>query len=143
MGDDLLDLEERLLQAIARPDLEAAAALLAEDLLVTTAGWIAEPADRSTWLAGLAGHQLDEFDLRGLATRSFGEVTVALVESTQSGRRAGEPWHHTFRYTDVWRRTQTGWVLAVRHASVVRPAAAGAAAESSPGLPPQGGGGDA
>jgi hypothetical protein len=82
---------------------------------------IAEPADKSTWLAGLGEHQLDEFELRLLAVRRYGNVGVVLAESAQKGRRSGERWEHMFRYTDVWLNRNARWLLAVRHASAVRP----------------------
>jgi len=121
-SDELFDAEHALLQALRRQDLDTLTALLADDFLITTAGWIAEPADKSTWLAGLAEHQLDEFELRLLAVRQHDNVAVVLAESAQKGSRSGEPWEHTFRYTDVWRRGSAGWLLAVRHASILRAA---------------------
>lgn len=120
--DELYDAEHALLQALQRQDLETVTLLLADDFVITTAGWITEPADRPTWLAGLADHQLDEFELRLLATRQYDNVAVVLAESAQKGSRSGEPWEQTFRYTDVWLSGNAGWLLAVRHASIVRPA---------------------
>lgn len=119
-SDELYDAEHALLQALRRQDIATLTALLADDFLITTAGWIAEPADKPTWLAGLAEHQLDEFELRLLAVRQHDNVAVVLAESAQKGSRSGEPWEHTFRYTDVWLRASAGWILAVRHASIVR-----------------------
>ena len=121
-SDELYDAEHALLRALRRQDLDMLTALLADDFLITTAGWIAEPADKPTWLAGLAEHQLDEFKLRLLAVRQHDNVAVVLAESAQKGSRSGEPWEHTFRYTDVWLRGSAGWLLAVRHASIVHPA---------------------
>jgi ketosteroid isomerase-like protein len=120
--DELYDAEHALLQALQRQDLDTVTALLADDFLITTAGWIAEPADKPTWLAGLAEHQLYEFELRLLAKRQYDNVAVVLAESAQKGSRAGEPWEHTFRYTDVWRSGNAEWLLAVRHASIIRAA---------------------
>lgn len=86
-------------------------------LLITSAGWMAEPADKPTSLAGLPQHKLHDYDLRLLAVRRYGDTAVALVESTQKGSsNAGELWKHTFRYTDVWVRRHEGWLFAVRHA---------------------------
>jgi ketosteroid isomerase-like protein len=121
-SDELYDAEHALLQALQRQDLDTLTASLTDDFVITTAGWIAEPADKPTWLAGLAEHQLDEFELRLLAVRRYDNVSVVLAESAQKGSRSGERWEHTFRYTDVWLRGNTGWLLAVRHASIVRPA---------------------
>jgi len=117
--DELYQAERALLQALQGRDLSALAALLTDDFLITTAGWISEPADKPTWLAGVAEHQLDEFDLRLLALRMYDDIAVVLAQSAQKGIRSGEPWELTFRYTDVWRRMDDGWLLAVRHASVV------------------------
>jgi len=118
MDADLLDAERRLLAAIQRQDLAAVDALLAADFLITTAGWLPGPADKPTWLAGLAEHRLDDFDLRLLAERRYGDVAVVVVESAQRGVRNGAPWDFTFRYTDVWvLAPDGGWRLAVRHAS--------------------------
>jgi ketosteroid isomerase-like protein len=116
----LYEAEHAVLEAMKRHDVDALAALLTDDFLITTAGWIAEPADKATWLAGFGEHQLDEFDLRLLAVRRYDNAAVALAESAQKGMFRGERWQHTFRYTDVWMRRADGWLLAVRHASIVR-----------------------
>jgi ketosteroid isomerase-like protein len=121
-SDELYNAEHALLQALQRQDLDALTALLTDDFVITTAGWIAEPADKPTWLAGLTEHQLDEFDLRLLTVRRYDNVAVVLAESAQKGNRSGQPWEHTFRYTDVWVAGNAGWLLAVRHASAIRPA---------------------
>jgi ketosteroid isomerase-like protein len=121
-SDELYNAEHALLQALQRQDLDALTALLSDDFVITTAGWIAEPANKPTWLAGLAEHQLDEFDLRLLLVRRYDTVAVVLAESAQKGNRSGQPWEHTFRYTDVWVAGNAGWILAVRHASAIRPA---------------------
>ena len=111
--------ESRLLAALQRADLAAVAELLRDDFLITTAGWLPEPVDKSTWLAQLADSMvLDRFTLRLVASRRFGDVAVALVESEQSGTHAGTPFSMTFRYTDTWVLDDSGWRLAVRHASV-------------------------
>jgi ketosteroid isomerase-like protein len=121
-SDELYNAEHALLQALQRQDLDALTALLTDDFVITTAGWIAEPTDKPTWLAGLAEHQLDEFDLRLLMVRRYGNVAVVLAESAQKGNRSGQSWEHAFRYTDVWVAGKDGWLLAVRHASAIRPA---------------------
>ena len=117
--DELELAESRLLSALQHADLAAAAELLRDDFLITTAGWIPEPVDKSTWLAGLSGRMtLDSFSLRLLAARRFGDTAVALVESQQSGTHDGAPFSMAFRYTDTWVLEDDMWRLAVRHASV-------------------------
>lgn len=116
--DELEQAESRLLEALQRADLAGAAELLRDDFLITTAGWLPEPVDKSTWLAELsASMTLDRFTLRLIASRRFGDSAVALVESEQSGAHAGTPFSMTFRYTDTWVIGDGVWRLAVRHAS--------------------------
>jgi len=118
--DELEKAERELLGALSRSDTGAAAALLRDDFLITTAGWIAEPVGKNVWLDSLTEQMtLDSFDLRLLATQQFGDVAVALVESMQEGTHNGEPFSLTFRYTDVWVREGSRWALATRHASIV------------------------
>lgn len=114
--DELYDAEHALLRALQRRDFDAVTLLLADDFLITTAGWIAEPANKPTWLAGFGEHQLDEFELRLLATRRYDHV----AESAQKGSRSGEPWEHTFRYTDVWLSGSKG-VAPFRPSRIDRP----------------------
>ena len=119
--DGLEESERELLSALSRSDINAAAALLRDDFLMTTAGWIAEPVGKNAWLDSLTEQiTLDSFDLRLLATQQFGDVAIALVESMQEGTHNGEPFSLTFRYTDVWVRGDSGWALATRHASIVQ-----------------------
>jgi len=117
--DELELAESRLLSALQRGHLGDAAGLLRDDFLITTAGWIPEPVDKATWLAGLAGAMtLDSFTLRLVAARRFGNTAVALVESRQSGTHDGAPFSMTFRYTDTWvLEDDDVWRLAIRHAS--------------------------
>jgi len=118
--DDLERAERELLDALRRGDLAAVADVLRDDFLITTAGWLAEPAGKRAWLAALSGQMtLDEFDLRLIAARRYGDVAVVLAESSQTGTHNDAPYSMTFRYTDVWVREGTGWRLATRHASGV------------------------
>ena len=116
--DDLETVERKLLQALQLGDLSASASLLRDDFLITTAGWLPEPVGKRTWLDALTGRMtLDDFDLRLIATRTYGDVAVLLVESRQKGTHDGAPFAMTFRYTDVWVLENAGWRLAIRHAS--------------------------
>ena len=113
-------MESELLAALQRGDSTAASALLRDDFLITTAGWIAEPVGKDAWLASLASRvTLDSFDVRVLATQRFGTVGVVIAESAQKGTHDGEPFALTFRYTDVWVQDESRWALATRHASIV------------------------
>jgi ketosteroid isomerase-like protein len=116
--DELEAVERELLCALQRGDASASANLLRDDFLITTAGWLPEPVGKRAWLEGLGGRMtLDEFDLRLIATRKYGDVAVVLAESRQKGTHDGAPFAMTFRYTDVWVLRGAGWRLATRHAS--------------------------
>ena len=119
--DELERAERRLLEALSRGDVDAVAAFLHDDFLITTAGWIREPVGRQVWLDSAVAERmsLDSFDLRLLATQRFGDVAVVLVESQQEGTHHGQPFSLLFRYTDVWVGAESGWTLATRHASIV------------------------
>jgi ketosteroid isomerase-like protein len=118
--NELEQAERALLDALSRSDMDAAAALLYDEFLITTAGWIAEPVGKQAWLDSLAERMtLDSFDLRLLATQRFGNVAVVLAESAQEGTHDRTPFSLTFRYTDVWVRGDAGWALGTRHASIV------------------------
>jgi ketosteroid isomerase-like protein len=118
--NELEQAERDLLDALSRGDMGAAAALLCDEFLITTAGWIAEPVAKQAWLDSLAERMtLDSFDLRLLATQRFGDVAVVLAESAQEGTHDGAPFSLMFRYTDVWVGGDSGWALATRHASIV------------------------
>ena len=118
--NELERLERELLESLSRRDLDAVGALLRDDFLISTAGWIPQPVGKQAWLDALAGPMaLQSFDLRLLATQQFGDVAVAIAESTQEGTHDAEHFSLTFRYTDVWVRDDRGWALATRHASIV------------------------
>ena len=71
--DELERVERELLGALGRADLNAASALLHDDFLITTAGWIAEPVGKEAWLGSLSERMtLESFDLRLLATQRCG-----------------------------------------------------------------------
>lgn len=120
--DELELVESRLLAALQRADTAEVAELLRDDFIITTAGWLPEPVDKTTWLAE-ASHRmtLDRFTLRLVASRRFGDTAVAVVESDQSGTHDRRPFSMTFRYTDTWVLEDDRWRLAVRHASAAPP----------------------
>ena len=113
-------LESAVLQAIVDRRWDALSDLLDEDFVITTAGWLAEPAGKAAWVREAeARHELHDFSIESVVERSFADTCVALVLSTQTVTWQGERQEFRFRYTDVWRRADERWLLAVRHASMV------------------------
>lgn len=109
-------------RAVRDRDWSAARALMRDDFLITTAGWIDAPIGPDAWLESLAGrYALETFDYDEIVVRDFGEVAVVLSRSTQTGTMTdtGTAWSETFRYTDVWVRDDSGdWRIATRHAGI-------------------------
>ncbi len=94
--------------------------LLSDDFVITTAGWLDAPAGKMEWVREVeARHELHGFTIESLVHRQLQGAWIALVLSTQTATWRGERRDFRFRYTDVWRPTRDGWLLSVRHASLV------------------------
>jgi ketosteroid isomerase-like protein len=94
---------------------------LDEDFVITTAGWLDQPAAKQDWIDELAArHLLEDFNIHTVDVRDMGNVAIVLVLSTQSATWKGAAFTGRFRYTDVWCQNDAGtWRLAVRHASLL------------------------
>ena len=113
-------LEHQLMCAMRDADAVALDLLLTDTFVITTAGWLREPATKQTWIEALSQHSLTGFVIHDVAVRGYGPVSVALVHSTQSGSFRGGAYTHEFRYTDVWRlQGEKDWKLDVRHATLL------------------------
>jgi ketosteroid isomerase-like protein len=121
MDVDFRQLEAGILHAIVQRDWDSLSEQLDDDFVITTAGWLQSPATKQTWLAEIAErHLVHRFDIQTLETHDLGSVVVVLMLSTQWATWKGAPFKGDFRYTDVWRASDTGtWRLAVRHASLL------------------------
>ncbi len=121
MQPDFHQLETDLLACLIRHDLVALAAMLTDEFVITTAGWIQDPVDRDTWLAEMAGSAtLETATVHSVITRRYDGCVVVLALSSQAGVHQGQAFDMDFRYTDVWVRGEGDqWLLDVRHAGVV------------------------
>ena len=121
MDTDYRALEHELFCAMRDVDAVALNLILSDTFVITTAGWLREPATKQTWIDGLSQHSLTDFDIHDVVVRRYGPVSVALVHSTQSGSFRGASYTHEFRYTDVWWfQGDKNWQLDVRHATLLR-----------------------
>jgi ketosteroid isomerase-like protein len=117
---DFLALESSILTAIVDLQWGTLADRLDDDFVITTAGWLEQPATKQEWIAGLtSGLRLHRFAIDSVEEHDLGSVVVVLVLSTQTVTWEGEERDFRFRYTDVWRQRDDDWALAVRHASLV------------------------
>jgi hypothetical protein len=117
---NIATLEARVLEAIVDKDWSALADLLCDDFVITTAGWLAEPCTKATWIREVSErHDLLEFEFHSVDLRQAPGVTVALVSSRQRAIWKGEPFEGIFRYTDVWVPGEHHSLLLARHAALV------------------------
>jgi ketosteroid isomerase-like protein len=120
MTRDIQTLEAMVLQAVVDKDWLALADLLCDDFVITTAGWLTEPCSKRTWIREVSErHDLRGFDLHSVDLRQAGDVTVALVSSTQRAIWKGAPFEGLFRYTDVWCPGAHHPQLLARHATLI------------------------
>jgi ketosteroid isomerase-like protein len=121
MVPDFLQLESSILAAAVDRRWDRLASLLDEDFVITTAGWLDEPATKHVWINEVSTrHEVHQFDIHSVDVHDMGNVAVVLVLSTQWATWENSPFKGRFRYTDVWRQADSGnWRLAVRHASLV------------------------
>ena len=120
MNGEVLNSEVWLLDALRDGDWPAVDELLAEDMLITTAGWLREPVDEITWMREVRNqHSLHSYEVTDSHVRRYGSVIIVLLLSRQRGARHGHPWDATLRYTDIWTQRGPMWRLSIRHASVV------------------------
>lgn len=121
MVPDFLQLETSILTAIVDRRWDRLADLLDDDFVITTAGWLEDPASKQVWINEVsARHLVHKFEVHSVDVHDMGSVAVVLVLSTQWATWKNSPFKGEFRYTDVWRQADSGsWRLAVRHASLV------------------------
>jgi ketosteroid isomerase-like protein len=121
MPPDFQEFERSILQSVVDKRWADLAELLHDDFVITTAGWLTEPASKQTWITEVAErHLLHGFDIHSIDVRDMGTVAVVLVLSTQRATWKDASFEGVFRYTDVWRTDESGgWRLAVRHASLL------------------------
>ena len=120
MRHDIPTLEAMLLQTIVDKNWTGLADVLNDDFVITTAGWLSEPCTKAAWIKEVSEqHDLRAFELRSVDLRKAGDVTVALVSSTQRAIWKGAPFEGLFRYTDVWCPGPHHEQLLVRHATLV------------------------
>ncbi len=117
--DTVVELEERLAQAMRTSDVPVLDELLADDLLFTNhlGLVVTKQEDLDVHRSGLL--RLDSLIASDRRIRTLGNVAVVAVRVQLAGSHAGNPFEGTFRYTRVWARLGVRWRIVAAHASVV------------------------
>ena len=114
MTDQVLALEERWAKAISDCDLSAAARILDDDFILTSAIWRDREITKQEWLETLRDLSTRAISCHDFEARTFGDIAVA------TGRLHWEAiWKDTdvsddYLVTDVWVSREGGWRVAWR-----------------------------
>lgn len=117
--DVVLELEERLAQAMRSSDVPVLDELLADDLLFTNHQGlvVTKQEDLAVHRSGLL--KLDSLSATDRQVRRLGPVALVSVRVQLAGSHAGNPFEGSFRYTRVWAIQGDRGQIVAAHASVV------------------------
>lgn len=119
---EIEDLETRLMNAVARRDLETLELLLGDDFTLTTGRPGREVRSRSEWLRVTRDeYTIEAYEFDELVVQHYGACAIARSRYRQTGRMGGEDRTATYRMTDVWVQMPDGWRLQARHAQPLEP----------------------
>jgi ketosteroid isomerase-like protein len=119
-SDEIVALEEQLMDAVRKRDIDALDSLLGADFTLTTGRPGNEVRKRDEWIrVTLHDYVLEDYAFEELVVQHYGGCAVARSRYRQRGRMGEQPRNTTYRMTDVWVRMPDGWKLQARHAQPV------------------------
>lgn len=115
----VLELEERLEQAMRCSDVPVLDELLADDLLFTNHQGlvVSKQEDLDVHRSGLL--KLDSLLMSERSIRPLGDVAVVAVRVQLAGRHADTAFEAAFRFTRVWALQGERWRIVAAHASAL------------------------
>ena len=115
----IVEVEQRLQEAMLNSSVEELDCLLAPDLLFTNhLGMVTtKEADLSAHASGAV--KIDSLDISDRRMRLLGDVAVVVVRVEIAGVFMGTPASGVFQFTRVWRQGAKGWQVVVGHSSLV------------------------
>lgn len=121
----LIELENRMMQAVLDRDSLAMDSLIGEDFLLTSSessGYLMPKIQYVTGSMNSEVLQVDSFRFHDFNVRVFSDRNTAIVhnridwKSTYRGKR----WDADFLMTDVWMKREGQWKIVARHSSYPR-----------------------
>lgn len=79
---------------------------------------------REHWLSVMPSYEIQEMTLDDIRVSVYGEIAIVTLLWTQRAIVQGGDRSGTFFITDIWRKTDKGWLVAERHSSRPEPATA-------------------
>ncbi|BAZ44938.1 hypothetical protein NIES4102_19550 [Chondrocystis sp. NIES-4102] len=117
--NQIIQVEERLRDAMLTSDVAVLDQLLAPEIIITTHnGELLSKAD------DLAAHQSGAFKINQLQPSEqhiqvYDNVAIVSVRMQLSGSYKGIPTNGDFRYTRVWAMSATGWQIVTAHIGMI------------------------
>lgn len=120
---EIVELEERLRQAMLTSNAAELAVLLSDTLVFTNQGGM-----RLTKDDDIAAHASGQLSVNGIdmvgerIVRPMGEAVCVCMTVDLDGSYAGQPFQGRFAYTRLWYRKTAGWQVEIGHCSQLAPA---------------------
>ena len=105
------DCEQKLLSAVAEADRDAVAALLHDEFAVSSAVWNLVKLDRETWLEVVARTETESLAATLLDVVELSDCVVVSLRWDWQASQNGDDTSDALFLTDVWERTDKGWLL--------------------------------
>ena len=117
--EEIAELEQRLLQAMLKSDVDTLDRLLSDELIFTDhTGHLVEKS------ADLDGHRtgkvsIDSIEPGERLIKTFQDTAIVSVLMAIKGKYMDQPFEGKNRYTRVWVKKDHSWKVVAAHASVV------------------------
>ncbi len=113
----ILDLENRLMEAVKKRDSVTLNHLLADDFMPVGASVAAAQPDKVRFIDSLKNSELKAYVLEKTTVRVYQTTAIVTVQYKQQAAVAGSPSDGNFIATDVWVKRGKRWQAVSRHVS--------------------------
>jgi ketosteroid isomerase-like protein len=126
VSDELVTLTKAWTDAMIAKDHARLEALVAPEFALYR--WNGEVmTQRPDWLDFLYHTEIEEYSVRDISARAYGEFGVVTLVCSWTGLHDGSPFDAHSVMVDIWRRTDGKWQVVARNSCTPTPASAGTA----------------
>ena len=118
LEEELLNLEERWIEAVQQHDLDTLTELLSDNFTVTSWASGGEVLTRPEYLAEVPAVRLRSYTFHTCAVLVFGDAAVVKCTLDWDAKVKGKPWRSEFLISDFWVKSEGRWRAASRHVSL-------------------------
>lgn len=125
-SQQLVELEHAWANAMRTRNIEKLNDMVVDDffLAIAVQGMPLRVTYREHWLSVMPSYEIQEMTLDDIRVSVYGEIAIVTLLWTQRAIVQGGDRSGTFFITDIWRKTDKGWLVAERHSSRPEPATA-------------------